>query len=100
MVNTVVMHISMLYGSRCLNKNEEVRMSFKTVRWYLKHSELVKKMIESVLCHLENRNRFCNKCTRMHCTSTILLIFLFFFFYSQVKLQEMTMEQGTCRFFS
>ena len=29
MVNTVVMHISMLYGSRCLNKNEEIRMSLK-----------------------------------------------------------------------
>ena len=51
----LLLHISMLYGSRCLNKNEEVRMSYKTVRWYLKHYELVKKMIESVLCHLENR---------------------------------------------
>ena len=29
MVNTVVMHISVLYGSRCLNENEEIRMNLK-----------------------------------------------------------------------
>ena len=91
MVNTVVMHISMLYGSRCLNKNEEVRMSYKTVWWYLKHYELVKKMIESVLCHLENRRWLSLYCAiwkieidsatnALECIVQVQFCWFFFFF--------------------